>query len=288
MLVAASGYAQDSYREAVKQYLLCNSDQLDKEKNVMASFNDLFVKDDAVDIDQLTQRFINERYEDALIDFALPMMKAKGMTEADLLEVTSLLSSPEGKAYNTHQQTWMQAFSVACMMSAMFMAQEYDSEDPESDYVEEDPDIDGEDPEFEHIEVDPDIDAAYAAKFSEISEKMGFLDLLMKELDEGLDEADVEEQYYQGMLDWLSENAYNMALNLAYNMLTPEDLDYAEKLYSYESYRKLNDNSEVDLDDLKLGVIFNDYLNWMQEHGATVDESSEHLPVLKMMLGIED
>ena len=272
MLVAASGYAQDSYREAVKQYLLCNSDQLDKEKNVMASFNDLFVKDDAVDIDQLTQRFINERYEDALIDFALPMMKAKGMTEADLLEVTSLLSSPEGKAYNTHQQTWMQTFSVACMMSAMFMAEEIDSEDPE----------------FDHIEVDPDIDEAYAAKFSEISEKMGFLDLLMKELDEGLDEVDADEQYYNGMLDWLSENAYNMALNLAYNMLTPEDLDYAEKLYSYESYRKLNDNSEVDLDDLKLGVIFNDYLNWMKEHGATLDENSDQLTMLKTMFGIED
>lgn len=272
MFVADSGYAQDSYREAVKQYLLCNSDQLEQEKNVFASFNDLFVADDAVDFDQLTQRFINERFEDSMVDFALPMMKAKGMTEADLLEVTSLLSTPEGKAYTTHQRTWMQTFSVACMMSAMFMGEEIDSEEPRPDLVE----------------IDPDIDAAYAAKFSEISEKMGFLDLLMKGLNEEFNEFEVEEQDYKGMLDWLSENAYDMALNLAYGMLTSEDLDYAEKLYSYESYRKLNDNSEVNLDDVKLGVMFNDYLNWMKEHGATVDENSEHLSMLKTMFGIKD
>ena len=278
MLVAASGFAQDSYREAVKQYLSCNSSQLEKQKNALTAFKDLFVKDAAVDIDQLTKRYNDERIEDCMVDFMLPMMKAKGVTEADLLEVTSLLSTPEGKAFITDQQSWQLNYSVAVMVSAMMVMAEG---------------VDNEEPQLEPVELKPDIDAAYAAKFSKISEKMGLLDLLMKELMEGFSEDEDDDEALDDnekelVLGWLSENAYPMALNLAYGTLTPEDLDYAEKLYSYESYRKLNDHSEVDLDDVNVGAIFSDYLNWMQAHGATVDEDSEQLSMLKMMFGIED
>ena len=278
MLVAASGFAQDSYREAVKQYLSCNSSQLEKQKNALTAFKDLFVKDAAVDIDQLTKRYNDERIEDCMVDFMLPMMKAKGVTEADLLEVTSLLSTPEGKAFITDQQSWQLNYSVAVMVSAMMVMAEG---------------VDNEEPQLEPVELKPNIDAAYAAKFSKISEKMGLLDLLMKELMEGFSEDEDDDEALDDnekelVLGWLSENAYPMALNLAYGTLTPEDLDYAEKLYSYESYRKLNDHSEVDLDDVNVGAIFSDYLNWMQAHGATVDEDSEQLSMLKMMFGIED
>lgn len=274
MLVAASGYAQDSYREAVKQYLSCNSNQLDKDNNTWASFNDLFVKDDAVNIDKLIKRYIDERLEDATVDFTLPMMKAKGITEADLLEATSLLSTPEGKAFSTDQQSWMLAFSFLAMMSTMDQMGEtglFGNVMSESDL----------------LTINPDIDAAYADKFAKISEKTGFIDLLMKGFNEKAGEALGDEEK-EKVLGWLSENAYTIALNSAYEILTPEDLDYAENLYSHESFRKLNDNSEVDLADVKPGVLFNDFLNWMKEHGATVDENSEHLSMLKKMLGIND
>ena len=217
MLVAAGAYAQDSYREAVKHYLSCTSPQSENRKNVYASFNDLFVKDDAVDIDQLSQRYINERLEDANVDFALPMMKAKGMTEADLLEVTSLLSTPEGKAYSANQQSWMLAFSVVVMMSTM---DQMGGTDLFANITSE----------SDLLTVNPDIDAAYAAKFAEISEKAGFLDLLTKGVMKGLNTAagkTLKDSDKEKMLGWLSENAYTIALNTAYDILTPEDLDYA-------------------------------------------------------------
>lgn len=276
MLVAANGFAQDSYREAVKQYLSCNSSQFAQDKNALASFKDLFVKDGSVDIDQLTQRYIDERLEDATVDFALPMMKSKGMTEADLLEVVSLISTPEGKALSTDQQAWMLAFSTVLIMSAM-------------DYI-------GGTDLFANVTselktVNPDIDAAYAAKFSDISEKMGFLDLVMKGVMKGLNQQAgeaLDDSQKEKIMGWLSENAYTMALNSAYGALTPEDLDYAEKLFSYDSYRKLNDNSKGNLDDVNVGVVFSDYLNWMKAQGATVDEDSEDFSFMKKIFGLEN
>ena len=275
MLVAASGFAQDSYREAVKQYLSCSS-QLAQDKNALASFKDLFVKDGSVDIDQLTQRYIDERLEDATVDFALPIMKSKGMTEADLLEVASLISTPEGKALSTDQQAWMLAFSTVLIMSSM-------------DYI-------GGTDLFANVTselktVNPDIDAAYAAKFSDISEKMGFLDLVMKGVMKGLNQQTgeaLDDSQKEKIMGWLSENAYTMALNSAYGALTPEDLDYAEKLFSYDSYRKLNDNSKANLDDVNVGVFFSDYLNWMKAQGATVDEDSEDFSFMKKIFGLEN
>ena len=79
-----------------------------------------------------------------------------------------------------------------------------------------------------------------------------------------------------------------MALNSAYGALTPEDLDYAEKLFSYDSYRKLNDNSKGNLDDVNVGVVFSDYLNWMKAQGATVDEDSEDFSFMKKIFGLEN
>ena len=45
MLIAASGYAQDGYREAVKQYLNVD-DKFERLKPVISIFKVLFVNDD--------------------------------------------------------------------------------------------------------------------------------------------------------------------------------------------------------------------------------------------------
>ena len=60
MLVAASGHAQDSYRQAVKDYLIAN-DQYEKAKSVISSLGMLFDSKGQVDIGQLTQRYLDEQ-----------------------------------------------------------------------------------------------------------------------------------------------------------------------------------------------------------------------------------
>ncbi len=106
MLVAASGYAQDSYREAAKDYLTAIG-QFEKEKAYISTLSMMFERDGEVDIDQLTQRYLDERYENDMINFYVTAWKEQGMTEADLRELSSLLSTPQYKVFDTHYKDWM-------------------------------------------------------------------------------------------------------------------------------------------------------------------------------------
>ena len=84
MLVAASGYAQDSYREAVKKYLSVLG-PADEMKSALYEMNEtFFVPSSNVDYDMLTERYFKEVFNDQLIDMFEPMMKERNVTEADL------------------------------------------------------------------------------------------------------------------------------------------------------------------------------------------------------------
>ena len=80
MMVAASGFAQGSYRETVKDYLALN-DQFEKTKSLLSTLNMIFEKNDLVDIDQLSNRYISERLEDDLVDNTMPKLIAQGLTD---------------------------------------------------------------------------------------------------------------------------------------------------------------------------------------------------------------
>ena len=73
MLVAVSGFAQDSYRETVKQYLHVD-EGFEQDKKLMSTMKLLFVQDGKVDIDQLNERYINERLVDDYLDLYVPIL----------------------------------------------------------------------------------------------------------------------------------------------------------------------------------------------------------------------
>ena len=132
MLVTASGNAQDSYRQAVKDYLTAMG-QFEKSKSIIPTLSKLYVGDDQVDVDQLTKRYIEERFEDDITDSFRNMLMQRSMSEAEIKEVTSLFSRPEGKTYLVHQQEWMADFVSNFVMSMMSMYG-----DPEEDVVIDD------------------------------------------------------------------------------------------------------------------------------------------------------
>ena len=286
MLVAASAYAQDSYRQAVKDYLAA-TDQFEKTKSLMSDMRLLFEKNAQVDIDGLTKRYIDERLENDMLDSYVPALSDAGMTEADLREIISLVSTPEGKTFEAHQQEWMGEFLAEFLMPFMMMGEnEVPAEDKDLSSGGGLADLLG-----EPIQPKADIDPAYAARFKEVILESAFaknmIDAMMARMDKDSADDSNKQESRKAFTDWVIPSMSALLLNSAYGNLTLEDLDYAARLYTNESYCKLQNYSNFDRDDLKIGSFMLKYLDWMKGQGATLSEDPEDaIEFFKSMLNV--
>ena len=265
MLVAASSYAQDSYRETVKQFVLANG-QLDRMQSAITTMNETFFKKtEGVDLNALTERYVKERLNDQMTDLVLPMMKERNVTEADLRTVTALLSTPEGKLFTAHQNEWNTELP-GTMVGIMF---------EKADMLE-----DG-----GNVTVNPDIPADYVAKFRNMMEVGKFKDTF-KDLLNGIEEG-TQNMLPDSFKKWFEENIVTIALNSAYGIMTPEDIDYGTMLCSNESYLRIQNVSGVKLDDIKsTGMdLMVGYIDWMESQGAQLSGTAS---LMKSMLEKKD
>ena len=276
MLVAASGYAQDSYREAVKQYLKVLDDQYEKNKASLMMMKVLFEKNDQVNIDELNERYFKERLENDLLDFYVPYLQALDLSEADVLEVASLLSTPQGKTYSSHFDEWGKEMITEVMMS---LYESFEDVMP------------GEEINMKPVQPNADIDAAYAAKFKKFMDSFGIVSRMVEAMEKKMNEfePDIDEEIVkdvektkevnnaaeQKTINWYKENVPVIALNTAYDVITDEDLDYGIMLSSKESYIKLNSNIDTDSEQFKMSTLMVKYMDWMKEQGAKVSEDPE-------------
>lgn len=265
MLVAASSYAQDSYRETVKQFVSANG-QIDRMQSAFTTMNETFFKKtEGVDLNALTERYVKERLNDQMTDLVLPMMKERNVTEADLRTVTALLSTPEGKLFTAHQNEWNTELP-GTMVGIMF---------EKADMLE-----DG-----GNVTVNPDIPADYVAKFRNMMEVGKFKDTF-KDLLNGIEEG-TQNMLPDSFKKWFEENIVTIALNSAYGIMTPEDIDYGTMLCSNESYLKIQNVSGVKLDDIKsTGMdLMVGYIDWMESQGAQLSGTAS---LMKSMLEKKD
>ena len=286
MLVAASGYAQDSYRQAVKDYMKAVN-QLEKEKALISSMSMMFDRDGKVDIDQLTKRYLGEQYENDMIDFYVFAYKGQGITEADLRELSSLLTTPESETLTAHTKSWMMEY--ASYMITPFMEQMKVLQEPmePGEYLDKVKDyvsfLDS------PVQPRPEIDAAYADKFNQVMLGSPAVKQIMNMMLNRLDEKDPElQESSKKVKDWMTKNVPVLLLNFAYGNLTDEDLDYAAKLQANETYSKfLNfDLSSIDMEKYYNKHAYLKYLNWMKEQGAkTSEDPNAIMEYFKSMLG---
>ena len=286
MLVAASGYAQDSYRQAVKDYMKAVN-QLEKEKAYISSMSMMFDRDGKVDIDQLTKRYLGEQYENDMIDFYVFAYKGQGITEADLRELSSLLTTPESETLTAHTKSWMMEY--ASYMMTPFMEQMKVLQEPmePGEYLDKVKDyvsfLDS------PVQPKPEIDAAYADKFNQVMLGSPAVKQIMNMMLKRLDDKDPElQESSKKVKDWMTKNVPVLLLNFAYGNLTDEDLDYAAKLQANETYNKfLNfDLSSIDMEKYYNKHPYFKYLNWMEEQGAkTSEDPNAIMEYFKSMLG---
>lgn len=283
MLVAASGYAQDSYREALKQYLfnqgLCDHDMINSILGY--SYETYFKQSDNVDLEKLTERFINETLINQMVDFSEPMMKERNVTEDDLRTLNAMLSTPEGQTFLAHQNEWDDKLNeISYEYRRLFQ--------------------NGGEPEA--LQVNPDIDAGYVAKFQKMwnvieEQTMGMINGLFPSMmpsempSEMTDELADEMAELNRTKNWLNVNYGTLALNTAYGILTPEDLDFGAKLFANESYRKATDTADKSPYSLLgegTGFLMDflmKYFDWMESQGA---QPSEKLIDLKRLMNFQN
>lgn len=275
-IVSVSGFAQDSYREALKENLFINNN-VDKLKDVFININkSLFEKNDNVEL--LTERYIQEALVEHFVDVVEPIMKERNVTEADLRAVNAMLSTPEGQTFLSHDEEWNAKFK-----NALHELMPSFEEDSLAENVGE-------------ITVNPGIDAAYAAKFNDMMEACGIKQKMLSFMDglfpsysfEGYDELDKSNEIREminNIKKWVDDNLATVALNNAYGILTPDDLDFGVKLYTNESHRKITDLSDMNYHGLmgKTADIMIKYIEWMESQGAQVTEKAKGLKKLMNM-----
>ena len=261
MLVAASGYAQDSYRDAIKKYLSFFGKNIQMENSLREINGIVFMQNDKVDLEMLTERYIHEVYEDQMADVFEPMMKERDVTEADLKTITAMATTPEGQTYLAHENEWNEKLSE---VSTEYMSQLLGGGEPEK------------------LQVNPDIDAVYAAKFQKLWKDCGIEEKTIRILDGAFTGATSS----AGKLKTFTDNIGTMALNAAYGSMTLEDFDFGMKLYSNESFRKATDTSDMNFYSLmgKGALIVMKYLDWMESQGAQPNEKLQSFKMLRSLM----
>ena len=261
MLVAASGYAQDTYRDAIKKYLSFFGKNIQMENSLREINGIVFMQNDKVDLEMLTERYIHEVYEDQMADVVEPMMKERDVTEADLKTITAMATTPEGQTYLAHENEWNEKLSE---VSGEYMSQLLEGGEPEK------------------LQVNPDIDAVYAAKFQKLWKDCGIEEKTIRILDGAFTGATSS----AGKLKTFTDNIGTMALNAAYGSMTLEDFDFGMKLYSNESFRKATDTSDMNFYSLmgKGALIVMKYLDWMESQGAQPNEKLQSFKMLKSLM----
>ena len=282
MLVAASGYAQDSYREAVKEYMAIHSQEAlniywNRMDSVLKADNTFWFESGDVDLNQLTERYFKEGFMDYMTDFMCAKTKELGVTEAGLREFMSLMSTPEGQTYKEHMAQWVEAIKrdttalncLGSLDSLKIMAGEYPHPIP----------------------VKAGIDPGYVEKYNKVlgaamSKYMqGMFDQyfniftmifggMSDEMKEAMsDEMKDMQKRFDGMKNWMTANIPTLALNNAYGIFTEDDLDFVAKTLTLDTHKLIGllPMNPGDMMSMGQGAMKN-YIEWMEAHGAVVKE----------------
>ena len=284
MLVAASGFAQDSYREALKDYFALNggTEYFDQVAPVLKQSSMFLFKSGGLDLGQLTDRYVKEGLTEYMVNSMLPKIKELGVSEEEIRATSSLLSTPEGKTYIEHSGQLTEALKseFTAILSEKISKIE-----------------NGEFPDL--IQPKAGIDAEYIEKFKNVFEsKSNYTKLMQQTYDSYIN-------YYMGFTEklgmkmsadltkkmenfyaWMIANLPTMAMNEAYGIITLDDIDFAAKLCSGSTFDKLQSLvSTVNIESFGANMVAN-YVEWMQEHGAVLQDAA--IEVINMMKEMHD
>lgn len=262
MLVAASGYAQDSYREVLKDYLKIS--QKEASEKMLTQFHQLnpmfFEYKQGVDFDQLATRFIDEQFGEIMADMTQDLFKKNNITESDMRQMMALMNTPEGETYREHTTTWSKQFEEVL---------KEEMEQPLMSAMEGTP-------ISSSVVANSDIPESYAKKFMQYFEDNRSMDQFIGAFNQPLKMIGVEMP--ESFMEWMQNNVGTLAMNSAYGILTEADLDYSAALSNYDFYHHIVD-ATVNMTTENLMTrgltMISKYVDWMKAQGISVSSMGE-------------
>ena len=262
MLVAASGYAQDSYREVLKDYLKIS--QKEASEKMLTQFHQLnpmfFEYKQGVDFDQLATRFIDEQFGEIMADMTQDLFKKNNITESDMRQMMALMNTPEGETYREHTTTWSKQFEEVL---------KEEMEQPLMSAMEGTP-------ISSSVVANSDIPESYAKKFMQYFEDNRSMDQFIGAFNQPLKMIGVEMP--ESFMEWMQNNVGTLAMNSAYGILTEADLDYSAALSNYDFYHHIVD-ATVNMTTENLMTrgltMISKYVDWMKAQGISVSRMGE-------------
>ena len=255
MLFALGANAQDSYREAFKAYTKVNPNlqgySSDKMKTALQGINSFLLQDMEEDeANKLTNRYLDEQFMDDMIDLLLPTMK-ENLTESDLKELTTILSTPEALSYTSHNLEWTDAFTESMSEPILEASKAVSS---------------GKTPA--PISIASNINKQYADKFTLFANGSDLMSQFKKGLEVG------GGQLPEELMTWINNNLPNMMINSSYGIFTEKDLDFGISLSQMPLFKKtLNATNSLLDNPVAIGLSFiTNYQNWLKKQGVEVSD----------------
>ena len=256
--------AQDPYRSAVKEYVESSTLLLEES---LATYSDALknvTKEVLVGYDEskanaIVERYCNEKLVDAMIDnMFLPAFKANVSLE-EVHSQIALLQTPEGKRYQAHYALMMKKVNGESEEFKDLNLRLYEF------YLKGTP--------LKDMKVNKNIPKAYVDKYFQVVDNslqstilLSFFKLMNKNNAEKVDRS-------KAVVDYLIHNIGIISLNLFYETMTIEDLEFIGKQGETgtpqrfgKAVKYIIDNSEQIGQD-----IISSYVNWLQRQEDVCD-----------------
>lgn len=261
MLVAVSVSAQDSYSEALKDYLKITEKQASEK--MLAQLHQLnpmlFEYKQDIDFNQLASRYVDEQLLKIQAEKVQDMFKEVNVTESDIRQMTALMATPQGETLIEHGDAWSDQFEEIL---------KEEMEEPLKSA------FDGT-PISSTVVANSDIPESYARKFMQYFEDTRSMDQFANAFSQPLKMMGIEVP--ESLLEWMKNNLGTLAMNIAYGIITEDDLDYSANLQNYDFHHKIVDATvkmSENVISMGMDIILN-YIDWMKGQGVSVSKMGE-------------
>ena len=261
MLVAVSVSAQDSYSEALKDYLKITEKQASEK--MLAQLHQLnpmlFEYKQDIDFNQLASRYVDEQLLKIQAEKVQDMFKEVNVTESDIRQMTALMATPQGETLIEHGDAWSDQFEEIL---------KEEMEEPSKSA------FDGT-PISSTVVANSDIPESYARKFMQYFEDTRSMDQFANAFSQPLKMMGIEVP--ESLLEWMKNNLGTLAMNSAYGIITEDDLDYSANLQNYDFHHKIVDATvkmSENVISMGMDIILN-YIDWMKGQGVSVSKMGE-------------